>query len=302
MLLNSLPVSIRARLAPTPSGLLHPGNALNFILTWAITRAQDGHLLLRIDDLDKARRRDEYLEDIFRSIEWLGIDYDEGPEGVDDLKNNWSQDVRIDLYYEALDTLKDKGHLFACSCSRRMIRAISTDGKYPGTCEQKALNFKRKDVAWRICPQRAPLQLPFRQIIGEDKVISLSNLNAFFVKQKNGFPAYQLSSIVDDEYFKINTIVRGLDLLKSTRYQFYLAHLLNNDTFQDAYFHHHEMLLNQEGEKLSKSKKATSLSSWQAQGRTPDELFQKTAQLLGITSHCPDGPSLVQQLKAALQS
>lgn len=297
MLPKSLSHPLRSRLAPTPSGLLHAGNALNFILTWSITRAQNGHLLLRIDDLDKARRRDKYLKDIFRTIDWLELDYDEGPQGIVDFKKNWSQDLRLELYDHALLELRNEGHLFACKCSRRDIRAISVDGNYPGTCAKLSVDFDQKATAWRVHPPKALLQLPFHQLIGADRKISFENLDAFIVKQKNAYPAYQLSSIIDDEYFKINTIIRGQDLLDSTQYQLYLAFLMGKSGFLDTYFYHHDMMLDEQGEKLSKSKKATSLQSWREQGRAPDELFQKAATLLGLKGNCTNGQMLVQMLR-----
>jgi glutamyl-tRNA synthetase len=297
MLPKSLSIPVRSRLAPTPSGLLHAGNALNFILTWSITRAQNGHLLLRIDDLDKARRRDKYLKDIFRTIDWLDLDYDEGPQGIVDFKKNWSQDLRRELYDKALLELREQGHLFACKCSRRDIRAASEDGNYPGTCAKLQLKFDQKDMAWRVHPPEKLLVLPFHQLVGADTSLDFEGLDAFIVKQKNGYPAYQLSSVIDDEYFNINTIVRGEDLLDSTHYQMYLSYLMGKTTFLNTHFYHHEMVLDQQGEKLSKSKKATSLKSWREQGRTPDELFQKAATLLGLKGTFSDGATLVQALR-----
>ena len=85
----SLPVV--SRLAPTPSGYLHLGNAVNFVLTWLLTRQAGGVLHLRIDDLDRARLRPAYLENIFRVIDWLGLDYDHGPTGPDDFLRHHSQ-------------------------------------------------------------------------------------------------------------------------------------------------------------------------------------------------------------------
>lgn len=293
---------LRSRLAPTPSGLLHPGNGVNFLLTWAITRANDGELLLRMDDLDQERCRDHYAEDIFRTIGWLGIDYDEGPSGLADLHQNWSQQLRRDLYAEALNKLRDGEYLFACDCSRRMIREASTDGSYPGTCLTRNLPFDGEQIAWRVKPFAGKKHLSVRQVFGPDEQLDLSSLDAFVVKQKNDFTAYQLSSIIDDEFFRTNTIVRGLDLLNSTHYQLYLAYLLNNTTFLNTRFYHHAMLLDKKGEKLAKSKKSTSLKSWRDQGRRPDELYQRAARMLGIPEHCPDGKTLIQLLQAQLPS
>ena len=134
MLKDLLAAGVRSRIAPTPSGFLHAGNAMNFILTWAITRASGGRLLLRIDDLDKGRYRREYVEDIFAGLEWLGLDYDEGPRSVQELEERWSQHHRLNRYQLLLDQLRADKRLFACICSRKEIRERSKDGRFPGTC------------------------------------------------------------------------------------------------------------------------------------------------------------------------
>ena len=99
---------IRTRLAPTPSGLLHPGNGVSFLVTWALARAAGGWILLRVDDLDGDRYRPEYLEDIFRTIDWLGIDYDAGPKNIADFEQHWSQHLRIPQYNDYLHQLREK--------------------------------------------------------------------------------------------------------------------------------------------------------------------------------------------------
>ena len=96
----------KTRIAPTPSGLLHEGNGTSFILTYALARAHQGQVVLRIDDLDAERMRLEYLDDIFRTLDWLGIDWDEGPSSVADFQLNWSQHHRLDLYQNILEKLR----------------------------------------------------------------------------------------------------------------------------------------------------------------------------------------------------
>jgi glutamyl-tRNA synthetase len=115
---------LRTRIAPTPSGFLHAGNAVNFLITHELARAARGTLLLRIDDLDAERARPEYLDDIFRSLEWLGIDWDEGPTGPEDFLRNWSQRSRIERYSELLLGLRKGGHLYACECSRKAVPGL----------------------------------------------------------------------------------------------------------------------------------------------------------------------------------
>jgi len=287
---------LRTRLAPTPSGLLHPGNGLSFIMTWAIARARQGLVLLRIDDLDKARTRKAYVEDIFRTLEWLGLDYDEGPDGVDHFFAHWSQHTRLDYYEGFLQQLRQKGQLFACTCSRKQIQALSPDGSYPGTCLARKLDFDAPKTAWRI---RAPAsgQLVEVQLWREGpEAVSLQDIDAFVVRQKNGFPAYQLASLADDEYFRINFVVRGADLWTSTRAQLHLAKLLGTACFQNAVFWHHELLKGADGEKLSKSKGAGSLQAWREAGESPAVLFRKASAMLGLAERAESPGELVEML------
>ena len=120
----------RTRFAPTPSGYLHLGNAFNFLLIDKFAKEKNAEISLRIDDLDATRSRDEYLVDIFETLEWLDLSYEHGPRGVDDFKRNYSQSLKKEYYREQLKKLNG---LFACSCTRSDIKKISQDGIYPGT-------------------------------------------------------------------------------------------------------------------------------------------------------------------------
>ncbi|RFP65784.1 hypothetical protein D0N36_07595 [Hymenobacter lapidiphilus] len=109
-----------SRLAPTPSGFLHLGNAVNFTLTWLLTRRAGGTLHLRIDDLDRARFRPAYLDNIFRTLAWLGLDYDHGPSGPDEFERHYSQQHRLAEYEAALQAARaaHPALFYACRCSR----------------------------------------------------------------------------------------------------------------------------------------------------------------------------------------
>jgi len=130
---------LRSRIAPTPSGFLHLGNAVNFVLTWLMVRKAGGTLRLRIDDADCLRAKPEYLEDIFCQLDWLGITWDEGPMGVDDFRGRFSQQLRLERYREFLAGLARAGHLYPCGCSRREMRNLAPDGIYPGFCREGAV-------------------------------------------------------------------------------------------------------------------------------------------------------------------
>lgn len=291
-------LALRTRIAPTPSGLLHPGNGISFVMTWALARASQGTVLLRIDDLDKGRRRPEYLEDIFATLDWLGIDYDEGPSGVDDFLQNWSQHQRLDRYYEALAQLKEADHLFACDCTRKQIREESEAGLYPGRCQKRQLDFEQDGVAWRIKLEPST-KISFRDWHWGQRITDLNgNAGHFVVRQKNRMPAYQIASLVDDHDFKINFIVRGMDLLSSTAAQIHLARLLNWPRFSQVVFWHHPLKMNSRGQKLSKSKGASSLKFWREQQRSPQELYQQAAQWLGVKTTVTSPAELVEALRS----
>src|ERR1700744_3080123 len=112
----------RTRIAPTPSGFLHLGNVLSFSITAALARRHDAKILLRIDDLDQARVNKNYLQDIFDTLNFLEIPWDEGPRNVGEFDQSYSQLHRMAMYNKALEKLNNGGQAFACTCSRQQLR------------------------------------------------------------------------------------------------------------------------------------------------------------------------------------
>ena len=140
---------ITSRIAPTPSGFLHAGNVYNFLLTYLFTRAFDGILYLRIDDYDLPRYRRQYLENIFRVLDMLGIDFDGGPGGVGEFETKFSSKFRLGAYQNALKTLEQKGVCYACECSHSMKSSFK-NGIYARVCADKNLKFKKDETAMRL--------------------------------------------------------------------------------------------------------------------------------------------------------
>lgn len=287
--------NFKTRIAPTPSGLLHEGNGASFILTYALARAYNGQILLRIDDLDAERMRVEYLDDIFKTLDWLGIEWDEGPSSVTDFQENWSQHHRLDLYQNALEKLRHTGQktpdgegcIYTCQCSRTQIKEASVNGIYPQTCRFKNIDFDKKETAWRIhVPETT--QVSFNNFDLETQKIHHSpfgihhSIGDFVVRQKNGLPAYQVASVIDDSHFGINFLVRGVDLWTSTAAQIFLAEQFGRTEFTDSLFIHHDLLTNEQGEKLSKSKGASALAEWRKAGKTPKKLIKQAAKWLNL--------------------
>lgn len=238
------------RIAPTPSGFLHRGNAFSFLLSAALARETGAQILLRIDDLDAERKRPEYLAHIFETLHQLGIRWQRGPQTPADFENKWSQQLRLHLYHAALDELRQQpGLVYVCTCSRRELN--SSNGLCH--CKNKALPFDTPDAAWRVAVapntvirftdlQRGPVAIDLATAAGH-----------FVVRRREGIPAYQLASLADDVHFGISHIVRGDDLLVSTAAQLYLADRLGYGSFREAIFLHHPLLTDADGRKLSKS-------------------------------------------------
>ena len=259
---GSIQAGSRLRLAPTPSGFLHAGNALNFVLNWLAARLGDAGLLLRIDDLDADRKRPEYVQDIFDSLTWLGLDWDEGPRLNSDFEENWSQHLRLPLYFKTLNKLREKDLLFACRKSRRDLEPF--DGVYPPEFRDQGLSLDEPDVAWRI------------------KTPGGFSMPDFVVRRRDGLPAYQVASLADDLHFGVTHVIRGADLEQSTEAQRFLAGCLNENKFLNINFLHHPLMTDERGGKLSKSAGAFSLKTMREGGAGAEAIFGEVAKVLGL--------------------
>ena len=262
------------RIAPTPSGYLHIGNAVNFVLTWLAARQRGAQILLRIDDLDAARKRTEYVDDIFRTLDFLGLDYDLGPMSADDFEANWSQRHRLGRYVDTLYRLRAAGVLSASGLSRRELQAYGST--YPVADRAQNLSLDAPDTAWRFC-------------------LESDGLDAFVVRRRDGLPAYQIASLADDHYFGVTHLVRGQDLLESTDRQRQLALVLDWVDFLNAQVWHHPVLFDKEGHKLSKSaghgaSSQTPTRSMRELGHLPTAVFRHVARFLNAPAEV--GPNL----------
>ncbi len=274
---------LHTRIAPTPSGLLHVGNAWSFTLTWLAARASGGTVRLRIDDLDAERARDEYLEDIFASLRWLGLDWDAGPRNVADFRAAYSQRLRLDRYGEAISKLAADGHAYACACSRAKARRAALErgvGVYPGSCRARGLDVASTGHVLRF-------RVPEGEVRARDEnggafaLRSARDIGDFVLRRRGGDPAYQIASVLDDAAHGVNFVVRGLDLMPSTGAQLALASALGLRGFPDIRFWHHELVRDDSGEKLSKSRGDESLVALRARFSDPAPLFRWFAVALG---------------------
>lgn len=276
---------VRSRIAPTPSGYLHVGNAFNFLLTWLLTRSRRGLLRLRIDDLDAPRARQEYIDDIFATLRWLGIDWDEGPQDAVEHTAGYSQQLRLSRYDELLHALATRAQVFACTCSRREVRAQDDEGQYPGTCLHRHLPLDTIDAAWRVITPPGTVITWEDRVAGRQSIDLYRHIRHFIVRRRDGIPAYHIASLADDLDHGINLIVRGADLAESTAAQLYLATLLEEDRFRQAQFCHHALVLDDSGAKLSKSAGSISLRAWRAAGRPVADFYVWFGQRMGWGAH-----------------
>lgn len=261
----------KTRIAPTPSGFLHAGNAFNFLVTDRLAKAMGAQLVLRIDDLDAERVRPEYVEDVFRSLEWLGIRVDEGPSGPQALYANWSQQLRIPHYNAAVEQLRAADALYPCSCSRTNLEALS---RAEHNCRIEALHSAPQGTPWRLRITE-PSLVPVTALDGQVEWMDLSTLmpDPVIVQRASERPAYQIASLVDDLEMGITFIVRGEDLRPSTACQAFIARILEKEAFGAIRFHHHPLIRDTDGAKLSKSAGSTALRAMRESGQGPGALI-----------------------------
>ncbi len=286
-----------SRLAPTPSGFLHWGNAFNFWHTWCQVRCSHGTLKLRVDDLDALRCQPVYIEALFADLEWLELDWDTGPMGPDALQREHSQQLRQGRYHELLEQLRTRGAVYACRCPRKQIQQWrqahpESQLEYPGTCRSQNWPLD-SPLPWRVrIPETGTLHLK-TETGGVQK--EWLHSGDFVVQRREGLPAYQVASLADDWDDGINWVVRGHDLYESTRRQLWLATVLEATSFQEATFEHHALVRDASGEKLSKTAGAPSLQAWRESGRSVQELRRRFAEWSGLPEEAGASPAALLQ-------
>jgi glutamyl/glutaminyl-tRNA synthetase len=273
----------KTRFAPTPSGYLHLGNIFSFALTAALAEKSGAGIFLRIDDMDRERANPDYVRDIFETLHFLGLSWTEGPQNPQEQDEQYSQIHRLKLYDEALNKLRGSGLVYACNCSRTQIQQHSPEGIYPGTCRHKGLSLDAPHVAWRLNTENAE-PVSVKTLDGTFLQATLPvQMQDVVIRKKDGFPAYQLSSIVDDVFFGIDLIVRGYDLWPSTLVQLYIASLLKEEAFLNTHFFHHRLLLDEHQRKLSKSAGDTSVHFLRQQGFSAEDVYERLGKELGLS-------------------
>ena len=282
------PDAPRVRFAPSPTGYFHVGSARTALFNWLVARQSGGTYVLRIEDTDAERNREEWVDGILNALHWLGMDPDEGP---------YRQSLRAERYGEAVDALWDAGFLFACGCTHDEVTArnkaagILTPG-YDGHCralglprgEGRALRFVTPDAGVTVVPD----------VIRGDVEFPCSAMDDFVAVKGNGAPLFVLANVVDDIDMAITHVIRGEDLLPTTPKCILMWEALDglgwttDGTVGPAgaptpplpVFAHLPMLVNEARKKLSKRKDPVAVESYRDQGYLADA-FVNYLGLLG---------------------
>lgn len=280
----------RGRFAPTPSGLLHIGNAFAALCAWLQMRQANGEFVLRIEDIDTARSRPAYAEQLQDDLLWLGIDWDEGPRSGGPYAP-YEQSRRVHLYSEALDALQQAGRLYPCYCSRSELASIgsaphglaSEGAGYPGWCralseaERQARAASKTPALRFIMPART---ISFVDELAGPQAYVGEALSDFVVKRADGMFSYQLAVTVDDAAMGITDVLRGADLLDSTPRQLALYEALG---LAAPRFAHVPLLVEADGRRLSKRDKGLTLAALRDAGTRPERLLGALACMAGWT-------------------
>ncbi|MGE3691107.1 MAG: tRNA glutamyl-Q(34) synthetase GluQRS [Novosphingobium sp.] len=283
----------RTRFAPSPNGPLHLGHAFAAIAAHDLARAKDGEFLLRIEDIDGDRSREEHVRDILADLKWLGLEWDGEPV---------FQSARIASYAEAAERLMQMGLLYPCTCTRSEIalaaQNMGPDGPvYPGTCRGKTAQ-PGADVAWRLDVARASdMAGPLAWV---DEIAGLQrawpNMFGDVVLLRKEAPAsYHLAVTLDDAADGVDLVTRGRDLFAATHIHRLLQALLDLPV---PIWHHHPLLVEADGRKLAKRRGSAQAGFGLAEMRRAGEDGQALAEALRA-HRFPAGISLGEGVEEA---
>lgn len=279
----------RGRFAPSPSGRMHLGNLISALLAWLDVRSLGGVMILRMEDLDPDRCREEYAAQVARDLEWLGLDWDEG-YGAGGAYGPYRQSERGDIYKEYLHKLEQDGLIYPCWCTRAQRLAASAphlgENRGDGACPCRQLTREERERR-SVDAERAPAlraAVPDKDVCFIDGNCGAYRENLardcgdFLVRRSDGVCAYQLAVTVDDGLMGVTRVVRGRDLLSSTPRQIWLHNSLG---FDPPKYFHTPLLLAEDGRRLSKRERDMDMGALRERF-SPEELVGYLAALAGL--------------------
>lgn len=264
--------TIITRFPPSPSGYLHIGGARTALFNWLYAKKTKGKFVLRIEDTDEARSTEESVTAILKSLEWLGIDWDEGP---------YFQTQRYDIYNEHIEKLVGSGHAYNCSCTQEEVNAMREDARakgknpqYNGRCRN--LNLPKSDnTVVRLKTPATGVTL-VKDVVKGNTAFQNAEIDDFIIQRSNGVAMYNLAVVVDDLTMNINTVIRGDDHLVNTPKQILIYQALGA---QLPLFGHVPMVLGSDKARLSKRHGAMSVGEYRKMGFLADAMINYLVRL-----------------------
>ena len=302
----------KIRFAPSPTGYLHEGHLLSALYVWAASHKWQLKVHLRIEDHDRGRARDEYIQSIYEDLAWFGFKWD----------SQSIQSKRGEVYLKALETLEKQGLVYPCYCSRKQLEEENPKSEtgeivYRGKCFLQTSSWRATtrhldsgSVAGMTCSTENNVPHNLRVII-PDKVIEWHDLRLgdfrenpkeqcgdFPIRDRDGQWTYQFAVCVDDIDEEITHVVRGEDIRSSTARQIALMRLLGRN--ESPIYLHHPLIVDPAGKKLSKREMAHSLRQDRTAGATAEELLGKVCFKAGITAS--PAPLTLERALSAIES
>jgi len=257
----------RVRFAPSPTGYFHVGGARTVLYNWLYARQHDGELILRIDDTDAERNREEWVDGIIDAITWLGLDWDLGPI---------RQSSRTERYLEVAERLIAEGRAYWCDCTRESLEARKRPGEppgYDGYCRDRGLS-RGPTTALRFKVE--PEEVTVDDLVRGEVHFPPGSIEDFVIVKSSGQPLYVLANVVDDVDFRITTVMRAEEHLPTTPKAVLLHRALAAPVPR---FAHLPVLVNEERRKLSKRRDRVAVEDYRQAGYLPEALVNYLALL-----------------------
>jgi glutamyl-tRNA synthetase len=265
-------MTVRTRFAPSPTGSLHVGGARTAIFNWLFARHAGGQFILRVEDTDRARSTEESIQEITDAMEWLGLDWDEGP---------FRQSDRLDIYQKIANELLESGHAYKCYVTSEELEEKRKEAQSKGD----VLRYKREWAKLNEAPDKPyviRLQTPDEGTIEvQDSLRGTVTFDAvevddFVILKRDGFPTYNFAVVVDDATMNITHVIRGDDHLINTPRQVLIYNALSYDIPKMA---HVSMILGADNKRLSKRHGATSVVAYKDKGYLPEAIINFLSRL-----------------------
>ncbi|MDD3626111.1 MAG: glutamate--tRNA ligase [bacterium] len=280
---------VRVRFAPSPTGKLHIGGVRTALFNFLFAKKNSGKFILRIEDTDFERSKDEFLEDICNSLQWLKLNWDEGPDNRNpENKNEYFQSQRMEIYKEHAFKLLETGMAYRCFCSRERLDNLREKQKieksdfigYDGHCRSLSMEEIEKNLEMKL-PYTVRVKVPEGEISFDDMVrekitFPALNFDDFIILRSDLFPTYNFTVVVDDHLMNISHVIRGEDHISNTPKQIILY---NAFKWEIPKFGHLPLIFGEDGKLLSKRHGAVSVLEFKEQGYLPEAIINFLALL-----------------------